>query len=966
MSIQNNKDGSSADSENSLSRGQERNRPPVFDNIPLNGRIQVMENTKHIIDLDASDDNDSEGDGLQYFIVGGKARELYKINRHTGKLSFIEAPDFENPSDRNRDNIYDVVVRVVDSQGSYTDQSLWVEVTDKPDTVINQDPVAIDNRAMVEAEGQVGIRVLNNDFDPDGDDLRIKFAATDKISANGGTIKLNNNGTPNNFADDRLVYRPAAGFTGIDTFSYAIQDGNGGMDTATVKVNVQARNQDPVAVDDRAIVEAEGQVGIHVLDNDFDPDGDKIKIKFAATDKISANGGTIKLNNNGTPHNFSDDRLVYRPAAGFTGVDTFSYGIKDGNGGMDTATVEVTVKPPAVDLAIAKELIPTFQDQKIAVYGENLSFTLTATNNSSGTAKNVVITDEISQLENITISDLPLGGSYTIDPVTNILKVSIPELAGGEEATFTVSGDVVAPEELVVFNFFGQLANDNSELQEYASTVVNGTQYLDLNLTKEVGSPIVRFNFNSITNSADIDADDLQDPDLSNNRSSDTAEIAQAKYTGTLSNNEPFELLVVETDPEFQNQLDPVDPDNPSDLRSLIDVDWGVRPSSSFYINDSQFLEPDQTGIAGLNLLWDNAEDIEKGVPGGILDQFLALEADGDLANSADEQAILDFLESRIIAGDASLDKFVSGDVQLLNATTGEFEKTEFTQAQYTQDLGEADIVNIRVTSNGVFETDSNGDIVPDSESLGDSLQAGLDNLDPATNTGTVLNIVIDDSVTQTRLQTLSFNSLADKGYFVRELEIQGDSINFDSFNHPANIDLSLVEVTETTPNSLTLTGGNAKDSFTGSSLPETIYGGSNKDTIVGGLGNDLLFGGRGKDLIRGDGGNDILIGGKGNDVLRGSFGRDTLIGNYYDPSRHYLHNKGGDIYVLEENAGLDTVKSFAKHDAIGLLDIDQHDLTFTVSNGNTTISLDGEDLMLIEGINNPHDLNFTTEFHVI
>ena len=127
-----------------------------------------------------------------------------------------------------------------------------------------------------------------------------------------------------------------------------------------------------------------------------------------------------------------------------------------------------------------------------------------------------------------------------------------------------------------------------------------------------------------------------------------------------------------------------------------------------------------------------------------------------------------------------------------------------------------------------------------------------------------------------------------------------------------------------------------------------------------------MIFGGRGNDLLRGDGGNDIIIGGSGKDVLRGSFGIDTLIGESYDPSRYYLHKKGGDIYVLEENAGLDTVKNFAKHDAIGLLDIEQSELNFRVENGSTVISLEGEDLMVIEGIDDPHDLNFTTHFDTL
>ncbi len=319
--------------------GGKKNYSPVYDNVPLNGRIHVMENMKHVIDIDASDDYDYEGNGLKYFIVGGKDRDFYEIDKYTGKLSFIEAPDFEYPLDYDGDNVYDVIVRVVDSHGAYTDQPLWVEVKDQPEA-----PVAVDDYAMVKAGGQVGIKVLDNDFDPDGDALKITFAATDKISANGGTIKLNNNGTPDDFSDDKLVYRPAAGFTGVDTFTYAISDGNGGMDMATVKVKVKPVNQDPLAVDDHAMVKAGGQVGIQVLDNDFDPDGDALKIKFAATDKISANGGTIKLNNNGTPDDFSDDKLVYRPAAGFTGVDTFTYAISDGKGGMDMATVKIIVK----------------------------------------------------------------------------------------------------------------------------------------------------------------------------------------------------------------------------------------------------------------------------------------------------------------------------------------------------------------------------------------------------------------------------------------------------------------------------------------------------------------------------------------------------------------------------------------------------------------------------------------------
>ena len=132
---------------------------------------------------------------------------------------------------------------------------------------------------------------------------------------------------------------------------------------ATVDINVTGDvtdgNRNPIAVEDKATTEAGKQVGIRVLDNDYDPDGDPVKIKFSATDKLSANGGTIKWNNNGTPDNYADDRLVYNPAEGFTGKDSFSYAISDGNGGMDMATVDIEVIDPNPTPEITANLVGT-------------------------------------------------------------------------------------------------------------------------------------------------------------------------------------------------------------------------------------------------------------------------------------------------------------------------------------------------------------------------------------------------------------------------------------------------------------------------------------------------------------------------------------------------------------------------------------------------------------------------------
>lgn len=607
------------------------------------------------------------------------------------------------------------------------------------------------------------------------------------------------------------------------------------------------------------------------------------------------------------------------------------------------------------DLELIKEFIPTFpvtslplaqEDQfKIATYGENISFTLKVKNNGAFTANNVVITDEISQLENIVVSGIPTGGNYTLDTNTNILTITIPTIANNEEIEITVSGDVITPDELVKFNFFGQLDNDNLELQEYASTVINGTQYLDFNLTKIAGSPIVTFGFNYINNTATVEAANILDSNPNNNISSDIASIAHAKYQGTLANGEQVNLVAADFTP------DNLEDDN--DNLPTIDVDWGTA-STGRTSNQSDFLPDGNVGTFNLELYWDNVDDIQKGIVGGIYEQFLTLEADGDLTNSTDEQAILDFLESRIVAGDANPNKFVSSSLNLTNHL-GETQNTEFVQAQFTP--GEL-----------------NGEITLIINS-GDSLQAALDSIAPAINPLTALKIVVTSSVTakqlqaaaqlQTQLQTLSFNSLLNKGYLVTQLRVEGDLItSFNSQNKSGNIDLSLIPVTA---NSLRINGGNARDILTGSSLSETINGGNDRDYIAGGLGNDTLLGGKGKDQLRGDGGDDFLVGGSGRDILRGSFGNDTLVGGNYDPITKYTADRDGDIYVLEPNAGLDIVKDYSISDQIGLLGINRSELTLRIQGINTIISLNGEDLMVVEGTFNPSpnptEIRFITNF---
>ena len=59
-------------------------------------------------------------------------------------------------------------------------------------------------------------------------------------TANGGTVTVDDNGTPNDPTDDTVIYTPALDFNGTDTFDYTITDADGDTSTATVTITVDA------------------------------------------------------------------------------------------------------------------------------------------------------------------------------------------------------------------------------------------------------------------------------------------------------------------------------------------------------------------------------------------------------------------------------------------------------------------------------------------------------------------------------------------------------------------------------------------------------------------------------------------------------------------------------------------------------------------------------------------------------
>jgi filamentous hemagglutinin family protein len=104
-------------------------------------------------------------------------------------------------------------------------------------TLTNGLPVAIDDLATTYVGQSVNINVLLNDTDPDmGDVLKVIEGA---ITPKNGTLVPNEDGT--------FTYTPNEGFTGDDSFTYAVTDGANTSAEVEVKITVSEEPPPPIS-----------------------------------------------------------------------------------------------------------------------------------------------------------------------------------------------------------------------------------------------------------------------------------------------------------------------------------------------------------------------------------------------------------------------------------------------------------------------------------------------------------------------------------------------------------------------------------------------------------------------------------------------------------------------------------------------------------------------------------------------
>ncbi|MBC9246343.1 ExeM/NucH family extracellular endonuclease [Paracoccus sp. 11-3] len=177
--------------------------------------------------------------------------------------------------------------------------------------------------------------LLANDRDFDGDSIAITAVSA---SAAGATVAL---------VDGNVSYDPgtlfdhlAEGQTATDTFSYTVDDGKGGSDTATVTVTITGNNDAPVLTAETAISVAENEAAIAANLSARDVDGTGLIYTItggadAALFQIDPETGELRFINAPDYENPAD--------AGGDNIYDITVGVSDPQGATDSADIAITV-----------------------------------------------------------------------------------------------------------------------------------------------------------------------------------------------------------------------------------------------------------------------------------------------------------------------------------------------------------------------------------------------------------------------------------------------------------------------------------------------------------------------------------------------------------------------------------------------------------------------------------------------
>ena len=272
--------------------------------------VQVTEQVDYTIKLTGFD---KEGDDLNFIINSLPSNGLLKNSGTVITLNDV-------PKNISGNNVVYTSTSDIATADSFTFRSndgisssfsAKVSISINP---VNDKPLAAD-QLNVTAFEQIAKEISLVAEDPDGDEL--VYSVVD--SPQNGNITINKN---------IATYISSSDTANEDSFTFSANDNILNSEKATVTINIIQINDVPIAYSQNVSV-VEDQ-SLEIILNGIDNDKDEFTFSITG----SPINGEAALN---------DNKVIYKPKAGYFGSDSFIFEINDGTDSSDPASVTITI-----------------------------------------------------------------------------------------------------------------------------------------------------------------------------------------------------------------------------------------------------------------------------------------------------------------------------------------------------------------------------------------------------------------------------------------------------------------------------------------------------------------------------------------------------------------------------------------------------------------------------------------------
>ena len=308
---------------------------PLYPSRDTNGSlfVQVAESGVFVVELNATD---LDGTTPSYVVSGGLDQSSFEVNG-TGALSFLIAPDFENPTSQLGGNVYSVEVNATDGLRTVI-ESVVVQVVDV-DEVAPTFPASWNLVHKTSVPEGNSTYVL--DLNASDNNASVIFYSMSAGNPDHSYFVIDQNVTP-----PRLEFRDSPDFESARSNVYALEiNASDGLNSSShfLEITVSNVNEPPYFIESNFTVNEDSEVqvlnAVEVL-NAVDPEGQSVSFSILSPPAY----GTL-VSGVGS--------LLYRPNANFYGQDSFALRISDGllesNRSIDLSVLPVNDQPVAAD-----------------------------------------------------------------------------------------------------------------------------------------------------------------------------------------------------------------------------------------------------------------------------------------------------------------------------------------------------------------------------------------------------------------------------------------------------------------------------------------------------------------------------------------------------------------------------------------------------------------------------------------